>query len=210
MVEKETLIDKIEKHPRIWLIAALLLSALLIVSGIVGLIPAGKADYFNDDAAAHGFRVKANVVGCDDSFSFEKRNTFCRYIPTGVEYFYYVYTEDGGAFFVRADSDFAKSCAEQGSVSVNGRITGFSKDEKKYVNEELALEGENFVDLVFKRIFVLRIAAGMLLLITAALGAALIKKLIPAEGTAYKTANLVFCAMPLFVAALVIYLVGFV
>ena len=210
MVERETLIDKISKHPKIWLLVALAAAMLLIVSGIIGLLPGDKVNAAETENAPVRSRAEGIAVEMDEGSYFEKRNTFCRYLPTGVEYFYFVYTDDGAGVFVRADKNFGKDLEKQGSLAIKGVTANFSDDEKEFVNDSLAIDESKFIDLIWQKLFLLRILAGALLAVTAVLGVLLVKQVVSAEKKLYGVLNLIFCTLPFVSAGLVIYLVGYI
>ena len=210
MIENETLIEKISKHPRIWGFIVFAAAVCCIVLGTLGLMPIKKVSEENASAWTESFtKAEVSLVRCDEE-SFGIRNTFCRYIPTGVQYFYLAYTEDGQHIFVRADKDWADSFSESDVVKIYGAANSFNKREKVYIEDAYALNADGYVDLMYVRLNVLLIAAGVILLAVIGLGALMIKEKIPPKSMGYKFANIVFCVLPVLAAALGIYLVGFV
>lgn len=211
MVEKETFIDKIAAHPRIWGIIALAAALCCILTGLLGLAPIKTISAEDTASQTVSFaKAEGSLVRCDEE-CFAIRNTFCRYLPTGVQYFYLAYTEDGQPVFVRAGKDWADSFeGESSSVEVFGAVGSFNLREKAYIGDAYALEPEGFVDLIYVRLDLLLIAAGALLLAAFALGALMIKEKIPVQSKGYGFANIVFCTLPVAAAALGIHLVGFV
>lgn len=210
MVEKETLIDKVSKHPKIWAVITLAAALSCIVLGALGLLPI-KTVSAEDQPGARGSFVKAegSVVRCD-SESFEIRNTFCRYLPTGVQYIYLTYTEDDQPIFVRAPKDWADSFDENDTVNIYGAAMGFNESEKAFVGDSYAVDAVGFVDLIYVRLNVMLIIAGVLLLADAALGALMIKEKISPQSKGYGFANVIFCTLPVIFAALVIHIAGFI
>ena len=203
-MDNRSLIEKAAAHSRIWCAAAVLAALVCIVSGALGLLIRTEVPIGEIADAPHYGHVRFKADGRDEDADFELRNTFCRYIPTGKEYYYRVQTSDGGRIFVRAAKDFAEDMPEE----IEGRAAAFGGHEKTQLREVLALNDEYFVDALADRLYGLRIAAGALLLAETALGALMIKKKIP-DGGAYKIANIVFSTLPIAVLALGIHLMGY-
>lgn len=210
MVEKETLIDRISAHPRVWGIITLTAAVCCIVFGALGLMPIKTVFAGNTSESGWAF-VKAEgvLVRCDEG-SFEIHNTFCRFLPTGVQYIYLAYTEEDNAVFVRADSDWANSFDGGDTVGIYGALRKFNGREQAYIEDIYALQADSFVDLIYVRLDLMLITVGVLLLAETALGALMIKEKIPSQSIGYKFANIVFCTLPVAAAALGIHLVGFV
>lgn len=211
MVEKETLIDKVSKHPRIWSAITVAVAFCCILLGTLWLLPS-KTVTAEEITSSVGVFTKAegSLVRCDPS-SFEIRNTFCRFFPTGVQYIYLAYTEEGQSVFVRATKDWADSFEEQDdAVKIYGGARAFNNSEKAYIEEEFALSAEGFVDLIYVRLSVMLIISGFLLLVDAGLAALMIKEKIPSQSKGYSLANFIFCTLPIAVIVLWIHLAGFI
>ncbi|SFC11041.1 hypothetical protein [Ruminococcus albus] len=202
MVENGTLIEKIEKHPRLWCTAAAVITLVCLLSGLMGFLVKSEADINNIDKAPVYGHAGFEITDHDKEEDFEIINSFCRYIPTGSEYFYRVCTEDGTWLFVRADkdADFDKKTV------IDGKVRKFSGEEKKYLLDKYALNMDNYIDMTWLRISLLQIASGLLMAFEILLGAAMIKDKISAESKMRKAAEIVFCALPFPFAAIWIYL----
>lgn len=210
MAEKDTLIGKISAHPRIWGIAALTAAVCCIILGLLGLMPAKT---ISAEDIAHGHTAFAKAQGSLVRYygeSFEIRNTFCRFLPTGVQYIYLAYTEEGEPIFLRAGRDWADSFDSGDTVEIYGAVRSFNAEERAYITDAFGEKAAGFADLIYVRLDLLLIAAGALLLAEAGLGALMIKKKIPSQGRGYKFANAVFCTLPAVIVGLGIHLVGFV
>ena len=88
MVENGTLIEKIEKHPRIWCTVAAIITLICIAGGVFlfAVRPSFKAS--DIEKAPYFGHVKGEITEHFADEDFEIRNSFCRYIPTGNDYFY--------------------------------------------------------------------------------------------------------------------------
>ncbi|EGC04239.1 hypothetical protein [Ruminococcus albus] len=205
-MENKTLTGKIALHPKLWAAAAALAAMACIVSGALGLVIRTEVVIKELADAPHYGHVSCQAVGRDKDADFELRNTFCRFIPTGKEYYCRVQTAEGVSVYLRTDKDFG----EKLPVNAEGRAARFSKREQAQLRENLALDDVYFIDTISDRLYLLRILAGVLLLADVVLGALMIKDKISAESSIYKTANIVFCTLPVAALLLGIHLMGFV
>ena len=206
MVEKQTLIEKIADHPVPWALAGLLVTLACIVSGVLGLVLRTPVSADSLEKAPHYGHVTMQVVGQDSSMYFELHNTFCRFLPTGREYFYRVTTKDGAGLFVRAGKNeiFAEG------NDFDGRVAKFSSEEQKYLRDAFALETDCYIDLISDRLYLMRIAVGLIMLCDMVLAALMIKEKIPAGSRAYDAVNIIFCTLPVGAVVLGIHLMGFI
>ena len=202
MVENGTLIEKIEKHPRVWFAVSAVIALICLLSGLMGLLVKSDIDVKDIEKAPFYGHAEAEVTERDNDEDFEIRNSFCRFIPTGNEYFFRVCTKDGTWLFVRAD----KNADIEKRTVIGGRVRKFSGDEKKYLLDKYAIDTHNYIDMTWIRISLLQIASGLLMAFEILLGAAMIKDKISAESKMRNAAEIVFCALPFPFAAIWIYL----
>ncbi|MBO4867466.1 MAG: hypothetical protein J5582_13055 [Ruminococcus sp.] len=202
MVENGTLIEKIEKHPRLWCAVAAVITLVCLLSGLMGLLVKSEVDVKDIEKAPFYGHVEFEITNRDTKEDFEIINSFCRYIPTGNDYFYSVCTKDGTWLFVRAD----KNAALDKKTVIDGRVRKFGGEEKKYLLDKFALDMDNYIDMTWLRISLLQIASGLLMAFEILLGAAMIKDKRSAESKMRKAAEIVFCALPFPFAAIWIYL----
>ena len=138
MVENGTLIEKIEKHPRIWCTVAAIITLICIAGGVFlfAVRPSFKASKI--EKAPYFGHVKCEITEHFADEDFEIRNSFCRYIPTGNDYFYRICTEDGAWIIVRGDKNEDLSVGK----NIEGRVRKFNKEEIKdeFEGEEEILE----------------------------------------------------------------------
>ena len=202
MVENGTLIEKIEKHPRIWCTVAAIITLICIAGGVFlfAVRPCFKASKI--EKAPYFGHVKCEITEHYADEDFEIRNSFCRYIPTGNDYFYRICTEDGAWIIVRGDKNEDLSVGKK----IEGRVRKFNKEEMKYLADTYAQNDVCYVDLTWKRLAVWQIISGLLMALAIFLGASMIKDKISAESKMRNAAEIVFCALPFPFAAIWIYL----
>lgn len=202
MVENGTLIEKIEKHPRIWCAVAAAITLICFAGGLflLAVRPSVKAE--DIEKAPYFGHVSGMISGHDENEDFEKRNSLCRFIPTGNDYFYRVCTEDDAWVFVRADKneEFADG------RKIEGRVRKFSDDEIKYLADTYAQHDICYVDMTWKRLAVLQIISGLIAAFEMFLGASIVKDKISAESKLRQGAEIVFCTLPFLFAVIMIYL----
>ncbi|MBQ8966990.1 hypothetical protein [Ruminococcus sp.] len=207
MADNENIIDKIARHPRIWAAAALVVSLWCLISGALGLLVRNECSFEDMENAPAYSRVSGNITEVDEESSFEMRNTFCRFLPTGVEYFSIAHTKDGQLIFLRTDKNWYPD--KDGKTKIKGAVKRFGKADKRDITNGLAIEVSVYADLIADRLYVLRIAGGLLIAGEVLLGAWLVKKRSGETVRGYKAATIVFCAIPFAAAALGLHLLGY-
>lgn len=206
MVENGTLIEKIEKHPRIWLAAAALLAIMCILGGLSGIVIRPGVTVGDMENAPYFGHAEGEVSEHDSAEDIGIRNSFCRFIPTGSEYYYRVCTDDGAWIYVRAgkNDEFA------GGRKIEGRVRKFSDDEREYLRDKFAHSDEYFLDMTWLRTDLLLIASGVLIVLDIVLAALMIKNKIAADNRFRTPTEIVLCAVPFVTAAIWIYLKAYI
>ena len=193
MIENETLVDKISHHPRIWAAAGIIASLFFLVFGSLMLFAGEDVPAGDIDKAPYLAFSDITVDTRNDSEMFELKDTFCRYIPLGREYFYSVRTPEGEEIFIRAEKDWEKQVIK--GEKLHCQVRRFNKLEQQYIAEGLAYDVTVYADADYVRVDALVMLAGVMLLTSTALGAVLVKGKL--HKGAYKTVNLIFCALPI-------------
>jgi hypothetical protein len=204
MVENGTLIEKIEKHPKIWGAAAAVIALICILSGVFVFLVRPCTDTEDINKAPYFGHAEGEVSSHDSTEDFEVKNSLCRYIPTGNEYFYRIFTDDGSWVYVRAGKD---EKFEKGK-NISGRVRKFSGDEMKHISDTYALEDERYIDMTWAGLGVLQIVSGLIVVMDIVLGALMIKDKIAADSRLRRVTEIVFCAMPFPIVVIWIYLMG--